>query len=145
MSWVLRGGCGGGCGRPARARPMESDDILFCPFCRECFEGEEVCPVHELRLVRFEKLPQGPRAVPREDERVAAHELRFGRGFVWLGAVLSLIGFVLPWLTVHRGAVVVASGLDIAAQRAISLYVVPATAIASIATVLRRRTPRQMR
>ena len=40
-------------GRGGEARPL-----LFCPFCRECFEGEAQCPEHELALVRFEDLPR---------------------------------------------------------------------------------------
>ena len=32
--------------------------ILFCPFCRESFEGEAVCPEHDLELVPIDRLPR---------------------------------------------------------------------------------------
>jgi hypothetical protein len=36
---------------------MAEHQVLFCPFCRESFEAQRVCPEHELALVSFDRLP----------------------------------------------------------------------------------------
>ncbi|HVZ36050.1 MAG TPA: hypothetical protein VG963_26665, partial [Polyangiaceae bacterium] len=69
---------------------MAAHQVLFCPFCRECFEDSSTCPEHELRLVPFDQLTPDPEA--REDEgdaapptnaeeaHLAPFDPRFGRG-----------------------------------------------------------------
>jgi hypothetical protein len=72
---------------------MAEHQVLFCPFCRECFEGVQVCPDHDLALVPFHKLPPDPASAERQeltdDTPLEALELRFGRGFVAAGALLN--------------------------------------------------------
>lgn len=72
---------------------MAEHQVLFCPFCRESFEGLSVCPDHDLALVPFQKLPPDPTLrrddAPADDAPLDTLDLRFGRGFVALGAVLN--------------------------------------------------------
>ena len=85
----------------AEPEPIESDGrILFCPFCRECYEGERVCPVHELDLVEFQDLPRQAHEtdLPAWDEPVLPWDIRFGRGALALGALLLLVAFFLNLL-----------------------------------------------
>ena len=52
--------------------PSSSTAVLFCPFCRESFEGETHCPEHELALVPFDRLEGATNSStqPRDDERL---------------------------------------------------------------------------
>jgi hypothetical protein len=72
---------------------MAEHQVLFCPFCRESFEGARVCPDHDLVLVPFHKLPPDiasrTTSVPEDDTPLETLEPRFGRGYVALGAVLN--------------------------------------------------------
>jgi hypothetical protein len=72
---------------------MAQHQVLFCPFCRESFEDTLVCPDHDLGLVPFDRLPPDPvSAEPTEvsdDTRLETADLRFGRGYVALGAALN--------------------------------------------------------
>src|SRR5687767_9594160 len=86
----------------------KSDDprpLLFRPFCRGCFGGEKECPEHALGLLPVERLPkeEDDSAIPAHDRPVAPFEHRFGRGFVMVGIVLSLVGFAMPFLLVTSG------------------------------------------
>ncbi|MEM7139230.1 MAG: hypothetical protein AAF500_21845 [Myxococcota bacterium] len=70
--------------------------ILFCPYCRESFEGIDECPEHRLWLVEIDQLPP-------EDGRAPSGvsffvDPRFGRGPVLAGAALVLFGFALPFV-----------------------------------------------
>src|SRR5436190_1914040 len=80
------------------ARPgqgVSSDAVLFCPFCRESFEGQAHCPTHDLALVPFREL--GPELDPaRDQERLPLATPAFGRGLVLAGALLSLLALFLP-------------------------------------------------
>ncbi|MFW6050174.1 MAG: hypothetical protein ACODAU_03300 [Myxococcota bacterium] len=119
---------------------------LFCPFCRECYEDEEVCPEHELRLVPFDRLPRERRSAPPEGEPVPLHELRFGRGVLLLGAILLLLGMAAPLVTTGAsGLSVTATGYELAADEARNLWIVPAVAAALLSILVRRRTPAAMR
>lgn len=119
---------------------------LFCPFCRECFEGRAVCPEHELVLVPFDRLPSPKQSLPPEGEAVALHDLRFGRGWLLLAAILLLGGMALPLVTTTQGdRSITATGYELATGRALNLWIVPAVAAALINILMRRRTPAQMR
>lgn len=127
--------------------PSDPAPLLFCPFCRECFEGERECPEHELALVPFEALPkeEDPEAPPAHDERLSPFDLRFGRGIVIAGIALSLIGFAMPVLEVASGGQSRAfSGLAAAASRAPNLWTIPFVAAMFGWILARRRTPLQM-
>ncbi len=121
-------------------------EVLFCPFCRECFEGRTTCPDHDLKLVSFEEIAKKKDGIPREDEPVAFYDVRFGRGLVWLSALTMMIGFALPAVTVaFMSRSLTYTGAEVALHRAQNLWCVPFVAVALIAIVLRRRTPREMR
>ncbi len=121
--------------------------LLFCPFCRECFEGEKECPDHELVLVPFTQLPSMQEAsLPGDEERVAPYDLRFGRGWVFLSAALMFVGFMLRFVTAtYPDQELRASGFAIATHQAANLWMVPAIAVTAVAILLRRRSPWEMR
>lgn len=123
----------------------EGDPVLFCPFCRECFEGERTCPDHGLPLVPFDKLPS-LRRLPAWDEPLALWDGRFGRGLGAAGALAALVAFVSPLATGARGeqqwSYTVAAA---AAGPAPNLWVVPFTAVVFAWVLLRRRTRKDLR
>ena len=123
--------------------------ILFCPFCRECFEGETVCPDHELALVPLEKLPPRPedaRAAPKDDEKLAPFDLRYGRAVVAGGALLAIVSFFLPFLTrAGDGHLITFSAAQLATTVAPNLWTIPFAAVVLLAILARRRTLGQMR
>ncbi len=128
--------------------PTESDGrILFCPFCRECYEGERVCPVHELDLVEFQDLPRQAHEtdLPAWDEPVLPWDIRFGRGALALGALLLLVAFFLPMVTGSFDDEPFRwTGLDLATDRAKNLWTVPFVGALYFWMLLRRRTPVEM-
>jgi hypothetical protein len=132
----------------AMDRPPKSDaPLLFCPFCRECYEGETKCPEHELALVPFGKLPreEDPEAAPAHDQPLGAFDPRFGRGFVMAGVLALLVGFAMPFLSVESGTQLrVFSGFEAAATRAPNLWTVPFVAGMFVWILARRRTPLAM-
>lgn len=122
--------------------------LLFCPFCRECFEGELECPAHELALVAFDALPADPAdesELPSHDQPVSILDPRFGRGFVMAGVLLSLVGFSMPVFSILSGEQTrVFSGFEAAASRAPNLWTVPFVALMFAWILMRRRTPLAM-
>ena len=122
------------------------EEVLFCPFCREAFEGEKVCPDHELALVPFEALPQSRGAdLPRDDAVVAPYDPRFGRWILFVAVVVMLVGFMMPFATTSMdGESLTLTGIEIAARRPI-LWAVPFVAGSMIVILALRRTPREMR
>jgi len=123
---------------------MAPQPPLFCPFCRECFEGEAVCPDHELTLVSFEKLPRRGRSTVGLDERVQVYDVRYGRGFLWGAALLLLFGLALPLVTATLADTTSFSGFEVASRVAPSLWAVPCVSAALVSVLVRRRTLRQM-
>lgn len=130
-------------------RPSDERPLLFCPFCRECFEGERECPEHELALVPFEKLPRDPELdgsdLPAHDEPVSLLDPRFGRGLVMAGIVLSIVGFAMPVMTIATAEQSrTFSGFAAAATRAPNLWTIPFVAAMFVWVLARRRTPLAM-
>jgi hypothetical protein len=122
--------------------------LLFCPFCRECFEGEEVCPDHELTLVPFERLPKRLDVddTPGDEEALQMYDPRFGRGWLMGAALLSLVGFVLPMVTTSSAEdSIVSTGMEVASRVAPNLFVIPAIAMGIMSILFRRRTLQAMR
>lgn len=83
---------------------MAEHQVLFCPFCRESFEGCTTCPEHELALVPFEKLPPGFGEDDGDDDEAEGSsesavfgpfDPSHGRGVVALGALLVGLSLVL--------------------------------------------------
>jgi hypothetical protein len=135
----------------------ESNDgrILFCPFCRECFEapfegGVARCPEHELPLVEFEKLPKTAEdleaEIPRDDQDVSVFDGRFGRGFVAAGAAGFLVSFSMTFVDIAAaGDVRGFTSFEAASARAPNLWTVPFVAALLVAILSRRRSLARMR
>jgi hypothetical protein len=124
------------------------DRLLFCPFCRECYEGRTQCPEHELTLVEFQALPrQEHEQQVRWDDPLTPWDLRFGRLEMVLGIIASLVGFfALPFVVGSFDDQPIAwTALEVAARPAKNLWTVPAVAVFFLAMLVRRRTPLQMR
>lgn len=124
--------------------------ILFCPFCRECFEGEARCPEHDLALVPFDQLPRTledeAADIPRDDEEVSAFDGRFGRGFVAAGAATFLVSFAMTFVDITvQGDATGFSGFEAASGRAPNLWTVPFVGALLVAILARRRSLAQMR
>jgi hypothetical protein len=128
--------------------PSSTTSVLFCPFCRESFEGEAKCPEHELALVPFEQLPGAKNSddLPRDDELLSVFDLRFGRGLVGAGAMLAIAGFLCPVGSIASAAeTLLVTGPSIAVTHAPTLWVVPGVGIAALALLAMRRTLVRMR
>jgi len=87
---------------------MAEHQVLFCPFCRESFEGLRTCPEHDLGLVPFSKLAPDPSEIRRlshvdEDEVLPSFEPRFGRALVALGALANLLALPLALIRLPGG------------------------------------------
>jgi len=128
---------------PAMSEPDEDARLLFCPFCRECYEGEAQCPVHELPLVDFAELPKQAheRKVLAYDEDVEPWDIRFGRGWLALGALALLVGFFMPFAAATIDDQQVAwSGLDLANGPARGMWTIPFVAALYVWLLIRRRS-----
>jgi hypothetical protein len=129
-------------------RMADDDRVLFCPFCRESYEGKTQCPEHELALVEFAALPKQSheRQLPGWDEPIPLTDLRFGRAWMVAGCALAVIGF---FLELAGGTIdtqqVSFSGFEAATGRAPNLWTVPFAAAMYVAFLYRRKTPAQMR
>jgi hypothetical protein len=135
---------------PPSKDPSERPGILFCPFCRDGFEGRLECPEHELSLVTIDRLP---RKAKRTLESVTFFgDPRLGRGTVLLGAAFVLLGFVVPFVSAEPVArspesaeILVASALEVAIDGAGNLWLTPGAAVALLWILWRRRSRRAMR
>jgi hypothetical protein len=125
--------------------PSESTHVLFCPFCREAFEGAALCPDHDIELIAFDKLPQAPRPLPAPDETLEVTEFRFGRGLVALGALMTLAGFVGPFAVLEGVETTVWTSSALASSALPSLWTVPIVAGVAIWLLVLRRTLERMR
>jgi len=121
--------------------------VLFCPFCRECYEGETRCPEHELELVPFQSLPEAKRReVPGELDVLSMFEPRFGRAVVFLGAAAMLLGFFGTFASSVQGDQHISStGLELASSLALNLWFLPMVAGGLLSILARRRTPASLR
>jgi hypothetical protein len=121
------------------------DEVLFCPFCGEAFEGETRCPEHELLLVPWGALPTvRPPVSPHA--ALPWYAPGSGRALVAGGALLTLLAFVaLPLARVDGALQVDGSMLRLALQGTPRLWLVPAAAWVELAILYRRRSPISMR
>lgn len=125
-----------------------SDDVLFCPFCGESFEGEARCPEHDLPLVDMAELGRLRAAQgPDEDQPLAPYDMRFGRGPLLAATIVLVAAFFLPFLELRLdGRIVQVSALEQAAgSRAINLWIVPLVGLGWFLLAFRRRTLRTLR
>jgi hypothetical protein len=72
---------------------MSEHQVLFCPFCRESYEGAKVCPDHDLPLVPWGRLAAAPHEHEPDEagdhEALRIWELGSGRGLVVAAALLN--------------------------------------------------------
>jgi hypothetical protein len=124
---------------------MRMSEVLFCPFCGEAFEGEALCPEHELELLPWNRLPRKPRAADA-DAALAWYSPRSGRGSVFAGAAIALLAFAaLPLARVDGALKLGGSMLALALHGTPQLWLVPAAAAAEVLILRRRTTPLAMR
>jgi hypothetical protein len=126
---------------------MAEHQVLFCPFCRESFEGLERCPEHELSLVPFSKLAPDPSEIRRlsqvdEDQLLGPFELRFGRAYVALGALANLLALPLELIRLPSGKSY--STVFVAAARP-ALWTLALVTFTLLFVLQRRRTVRALR
>lgn len=130
---------------------MSEQKVLFCPFCRESFEGERTCPEHDIALVPFDRLPEdasewdeddAPRALD-DDTVLPLFEPRFGRAWVAAGAVINALALGLEFLRGVQGS----AGLRTheLAITAPSLWTLLLVSFTLLFVLKRRRTPRALR
>lgn len=127
---------------------MAEHQVLFCPFCRESFEGTQRCPEHDLLLVPFDKLgpdPLDPAHDPEviDDTELDTLEPGFGRGFVASGALLNALALGFEFVRGIKGS----DGLTVRelAITAPSLWTLPLVSFTLLFLLKRRRTPRSLR
>src|SRR5688572_26279829 len=110
---------------------MAEPKILFCPFCRDSFEGERTCPEHDIALVPLERLPP------------ALFEPGYGRGLVAIGAVLNALSLALVFVRGKAGS----DGLAAyeLAVTAPSLWTLLLVSFTLLFVLKRRRTQRALR
>lgn len=134
---------------------MAEHQVLFCPFCRESFEGRGSCPDHELTLVSFDQLRPDESAhepddeldeakvkLPVDDRPLSLFEPRYGRGVVALGALFDLLALVLRPLELPGHQLVRTYQL---ARAVPSLWTLLLVAFTVLFALSRRRTPRALR
>lgn len=122
--------------------------LLFCPFCKECYEGIDLCPDHELALVPFDALPRDAEdlSLPGDEDRLVGFDPRFGRGIVALGVALMLGAFAAPMMEVTTTTQSrVFSAYAAALTNAPNLWTIPFVAAMFVAFLARRRTPSELR
>ena len=132
---------------------MPAHQVLFCPFCRDSFEGQTTCPACELPLVPFEKLgpaehertdadePEQPADDP-DDRPLPLFDPRYGRLPVALGALSVSAALLLDLVRFPVGRPLrtheIARGLP-------SLWSLGLVSFVVLYALARRRTPRALR
>lgn len=131
--------------------------LMACPFCRQLFaEGEaRACPECGVSLESMSKLPPSLEALAEEVEegQVTPPEHRElpwtyfarGRGALLVLAVLGLVAFFSPWVTVTAPTDMTLSGFDLARGRAGWLWGGAVGWFIMIPLVWTRRTIAKMR
>lgn len=129
--------------------------LLACPFCREMFEEDEgeTCPVCDVPLTKFEKLPVSIDAVhddggvplTPEHEPLPWNHLGRGKGVMVVLAIAGVVLFFLPWVRLTMPYIDSKSGFDLAHQRIGWLWASFVGWTVLIPTVLSRRTIAQLR
>jgi len=127
---------------------MTEHQVLFCPFCRESFEGRTSCPDHDLALVDFEKLgpdPLEPDNLPEviDETPLGLVEPTFGRGFVAAGAFLNALALGCDF--VARSGSSPAVTTRALAVTLPSLWTLGLVSFTLLFILQRRRTPRALR
>jgi hypothetical protein len=126
--------------------------LVACPFCREMFEKDEAtaCPVCNMPLVAFEKLPPSYEAATEDGvpiqplhEKLPATYMRRGKGALALIGFIGLAMFFLPWIHVKVPDVQILSGWQLGKSLGWA-YGAGVAWMVLIPTVLSRRTLAEM-
>lgn len=134
---------------PSEMLPREAS-LPVCPFCGIAFPGKTHCPDHDLALLApAQTVSQDMEAVlepAREvDAQLEAFDFRFGRGWIFLGAVMMIAAFPLPWLTTRTpDQAWTVSGLSFSSAHGAILWVVPAVALSLLWLMGARRSQRAL-
>lgn len=125
---------------------MAEHQVLFCPFCRESFEGTRVCPDHDLALVPFHKLPPDPISAERaeldDDTPLDGLDPRFGRAYVAAGATLNMAALGAEFVRFPGGRAL--TTLALAASMP-ALWTVALVSVTLLFLLRRARTLRMLR
>ena len=124
---------------------MSESPILFCPFCREAFEGETRCPSCDVELVALRELGALAAAAAPDDAPLSVWSPKRGRGVLGFGALLTLIAFFCPFATLDGDRRVTNTLYTLARGRSLRLWLVPLAAFALLLMLYRRRTGPSMR
>jgi hypothetical protein len=124
---------------------MTDTPILFCPFCRESFEGLSRCPSHDVELVTLRELAELAAATVHDEAALALWSPRRGRALLAAGAALTLLGFFAPLARLSGDLQASSSLWTLAHGRALRLWIVPTAAFAIAMMLYRRRTGIEMR
>ena len=115
--------------------------IRFCPFCKESFEGVEVCPFHDLPLVAVDAL-RAPKSTIDSEQPLGMYDLRFGRGQVLFGSIFLFLSFGFP---IFKWADRPVSMLHVANEGALHLWLIPVVSITCVVMLWRNRSTPLMR
>jgi hypothetical protein len=116
------------------------DEVLFCPFCGEAFEGLTRCPEHDLALEPWRALHKRAAAID-DHERLPWYSPIAGRAWVACPACVILLAFAaLPIAHVDGALQMGGSMLRLALHNTPRLWLVPAAACAELLIMYRRRS-----
>lgn len=132
---------------------MHAHQVLFCPFCRDSFEGQTTCPACELPLVPFEKLGPAEHETTDADEpelaagdpderRLSLLDPQHGRLSVALGALVVGAALLLDLVRFPVGRPLRTHEL---ARALPSLWSIGLVSFVVLYALARRRTPRALR
>jgi hypothetical protein len=124
---------------------VSDSPILFCPFCREAYEGPLRCPSCDVELVGLRELGELAAATAPDDAPLSVWSPKRGRGALGFGALLTLIAFFCPFATLAGELQVTNSLYTLARGRSLRLWLVPLAAFALLLLLYRRRNGPSMR
>ncbi len=124
----------------------DSSSLRFCPFCHEAYEDESHCPAHDLPLVPLDRAFDSNPVSYTLDSKLPLYEWRLGRGWIALGSLCIIVGFLLPCFAyrVDVGTRFAVTALAFATHKAPSLWMIPCAAVSAVVILIRRRTPMRM-
>jgi len=140
---------------PSGPSAASDDDPLraVCPFCGEPGPpGADRCPAHDLPLnaegtagTARDEDDEPEDRLPPDLRPMAIHDLRAGRGWLLLSALLLVTGLAFPFADLGVERVVVRSGFEVAAGYVAALWAVPAVGLWMLLVFRRRLTRRSLR
>jgi hypothetical protein len=122
---------------------LTENRVRFCPFCREPFENASRCPSHDIALVTLREL--GARVAAADETALPFWSLRRGRAQIWIGALLTLLGFFCRFGDLSGDVSVTNTLFALARGRTPRLWLVPISALTLLLILFRRRTGPELR